>query len=243
MNHTRRYNRLSRFCFYEQLWQKPSPIWGVHQMSSTTCRDLQKDLVPVCRELGIGIVAYSPIGRGFLTGKITKMEDLDPLDFRLSTPRFAEAAFQKVWWQACAASLSNQALFQQHFQSTLRHQIAILLSCCLRCPLRFVWCCVHYNQHCYLAVLLSHICLVLCPSWAALLGLDVVLHTHRVNGMCGHLLIQWLFWQNLKLVENVKQLAAKKNVTAGQLALAWVQHQVCLHSAILFPYFAQDLNA
>ena len=69
-----------------------------------------------------------------------------------------------------------------------------------------------------------------------------MIHAHLVNGMCGHLLIHWLLSQNLKLVENVKQLAAKKNVTAGQLALAWVQHQVRLHSAIMFQYFAQDLN-
>ncbi|DBA67927.1 hypothetical protein WJX79_000034 [Trebouxia sp. C0005] len=104
---------------------KVHPITAVQLEWSLWTRDAEKDLVPVCRELGIGIVAYSPIGRGFLTGKITKMEDLDPSDFRLSTPRFAEAAFQK----------------------------------------------------------------------------------------------------NLQLVENVKKLAAKKNVTAGQLALAWVQHQ------------------
>ena len=73
------------------------PNWRcIYQMMKTACCDMQKNLVPVCRELGIGIVAYSPIGRGFLTGKITKKEDLDPSDFRLSTPRFAEAAFQKV---------------------------------------------------------------------------------------------------------------------------------------------------
>ena len=57
---------------------------------------LQKDLVPVCRELGVGIVPYSPIGRGMLTGKYTKPEELDPSDFRLTTPRFAAAAFDKV---------------------------------------------------------------------------------------------------------------------------------------------------
>lgn len=62
----------------------------------TKCCHLQKDLVPVCRELGIGIVCYSPIGRGMLTGKYSKIEDMDPSDFRRSTPRFAEEAFQKV---------------------------------------------------------------------------------------------------------------------------------------------------
>ena len=65
-------------------------MWG------TMCCQLQKDLVPVCRELGIGIVCYSPIGRGMLTGKYSKIEDLDPSDFRRSNPRFAEEAFQKV---------------------------------------------------------------------------------------------------------------------------------------------------
>ena len=64
-------------------------------MEPLCCR-LQKDLVPVCRELGIGIVCYSPIGRGMLTGKYSKSEDQDPSDFRRSNPRFAEEAIQKV---------------------------------------------------------------------------------------------------------------------------------------------------
>jgi len=50
----------------------------------------------VCRELGIGIVAYSPLGRGFLTGAITKPEDLPEDDWRLKSPRFQAEAFQKV---------------------------------------------------------------------------------------------------------------------------------------------------
>ena len=57
---------------------------------------LQTDLVPTCRELGVGIVAYSPIGRGMLTGKYSRIEDLDVSDARRSIPRFAEAAFQQV---------------------------------------------------------------------------------------------------------------------------------------------------
>jgi aryl-alcohol dehydrogenase-like predicted oxidoreductase len=52
--------------------------------------------VPVCRELGIGIVAYSPLGRGFLTGAWASREDLDPKDWRLSNPRFQEGAFEQV---------------------------------------------------------------------------------------------------------------------------------------------------
>lgn len=57
---------------------------------------IQKDLVPVCRELGVGIVCYSPIGRGMLAGKYSKPEDIDPNDFRAANPRFVEEAFAKV---------------------------------------------------------------------------------------------------------------------------------------------------
>jgi aryl-alcohol dehydrogenase-like predicted oxidoreductase len=45
-------------------------------------------VLETCRALGIGFVAYSPLGRGFLTGAIRKTEDLAPDDFRLRTPRF-----------------------------------------------------------------------------------------------------------------------------------------------------------
>ena len=45
--------------------------------------------MPVCEELGIGVVAYSPLGRGFLTGAIRRIEDLDAGDFRRDNPRFS----------------------------------------------------------------------------------------------------------------------------------------------------------
>ena len=75
---------------------------------------LQKDLVPVCRELGIGIVCYSPIGRGMLTGKYSKVEDMDPSDFRRNNPRFAGAAFDKV----CPGPLSPYAEQPQRLYCT-----------------------------------------------------------------------------------------------------------------------------
>jgi aryl-alcohol dehydrogenase-like predicted oxidoreductase len=50
----------------------------------------------VCRELGIGIVAYSPLGRGFLSGAITKPEDLPADDSRRNYPRYQGEAFVKV---------------------------------------------------------------------------------------------------------------------------------------------------
>ena len=73
--------------------QAPSDLG---KRSQHVCCSLQKDLIPVCRELGIGIVCYSPIGRGMLAGKYTKPEDLDPSDFRAKNPRFLKAAFEKV---------------------------------------------------------------------------------------------------------------------------------------------------
>ena len=69
-------------------------LFGI--LTVTAYCGLQKDLVPVCRELGIGIVCYSPIGRGMLAGKYSKPEDIDPNDFRAKNPRFLEEAFAKV---------------------------------------------------------------------------------------------------------------------------------------------------
>jgi aryl-alcohol dehydrogenase-like predicted oxidoreductase len=58
-------------------------------------RDLEDGVVPVARELGIGIVAYSPLGRGFLTGQIKSPDDFDGDDFRRSQPRFQGENFAK----------------------------------------------------------------------------------------------------------------------------------------------------
>lgn len=71
------------------------PLTAVQLEWSLWSRDSEEDLVPVCRELGIGIVAYSPLGRGFLTGAIKSRDDFEPGDFRLTNPRFAEGAFEK----------------------------------------------------------------------------------------------------------------------------------------------------
>jgi aryl-alcohol dehydrogenase-like predicted oxidoreductase len=57
-------------------------------------RDIEAEIVPTARELGIGIVPYSPLGRGFLTGSISKPEDLEDGDFRKVNPRFAAEAFE-----------------------------------------------------------------------------------------------------------------------------------------------------
>ncbi|MDA8130376.1 MAG: aldo/keto reductase [Elusimicrobia bacterium] len=58
-------------------------------------RDLEEDILPVIRELGIGLVPYSPLGRGFLTGKIKKADSLEQGDFRRMSPRFQEGNIEQ----------------------------------------------------------------------------------------------------------------------------------------------------
>lgn len=68
------------------------PIAAVQSEYSIFTRDLEDEILPTMRELGVGLVAYSPLGRGFLTGAITKVEDLGDKDFRRMSPRFAKQA-------------------------------------------------------------------------------------------------------------------------------------------------------
>lgn len=71
------------------------PIAALQTEYSLWTRDPEDEILDVCRELGIGFVAYSPLGRGFLTGKIRKYEDLAPDDYRRSSPRFQGENFQR----------------------------------------------------------------------------------------------------------------------------------------------------
>jgi aryl-alcohol dehydrogenase-like predicted oxidoreductase len=68
------------------------PIAAVQSEYSLFSRDIERAVLPAMRELGVGLVAYSPLGRGFLTGAITSVDDLAPGDFRRGNPRFAEDA-------------------------------------------------------------------------------------------------------------------------------------------------------
>ena len=71
------------------------PITAVQTEYSLWSRDVEDEILPTCRELGIGFVAYSPLGRGFLTGRIRKFEDFAPDDFRRYVPRFQGENFNK----------------------------------------------------------------------------------------------------------------------------------------------------
>ncbi len=71
------------------------PITALQSEYSLWTRDPEAEVLGVCRELGIGFVPYSPLGRGFLTGKIRRFEDLPEDDYRRSSPRFQGENFQR----------------------------------------------------------------------------------------------------------------------------------------------------
>lgn len=66
------------------------PIAALQSEYSLTSRDIEADILPACRELGVGLVAYSPLGRGFLSGAIQTTDDLAADDFRRHLPRFSD---------------------------------------------------------------------------------------------------------------------------------------------------------
>jgi aryl-alcohol dehydrogenase-like predicted oxidoreductase len=74
---------------------KVHPIAALQTEYSLWTRDPEQDILAACRELGIGFVAYSPLGRGFLTGQFKKFDDLAPDDFRRNNPRFQGANFER----------------------------------------------------------------------------------------------------------------------------------------------------
>ncbi|WP_280264915.1 aldo/keto reductase, partial [Nocardia wallacei] len=82
----------------------PATIRGAHAVHPVTAlqsewslwtREIEAEVVPTCRELGIGIVPFSPLGRGFLTGAVTSTADLPADDMRRNLPRFADGNFDR----------------------------------------------------------------------------------------------------------------------------------------------------
>ena len=71
------------------------PITALQTEYSLWTRDPEREILPTCREMGIGFVAYSPLGRGFLTGQFEKFEDLPADDYRRFSPRFQGENFEK----------------------------------------------------------------------------------------------------------------------------------------------------
>ena len=71
------------------------PVTALQTEYSLWTRDVEAEILPTCRELGIGFVPYSPLGRGFLSGRFKSPEDLDPDDFRRHGPRFQGEALER----------------------------------------------------------------------------------------------------------------------------------------------------
>ena len=71
------------------------PISALQTEYSLWSRDVEDEILPAIHELGIGLVAYSPLRRGFLSGRIRSVEDLEDGDFRRDNPRFQGESFQK----------------------------------------------------------------------------------------------------------------------------------------------------
>jgi len=69
------------------------PITALQTEYSLWSREVEEEILPACFELGVGFVAYSPLGRGFLTGTIRNRDDLEAGDWRLNNPRFSEENF------------------------------------------------------------------------------------------------------------------------------------------------------
>jgi aryl-alcohol dehydrogenase-like predicted oxidoreductase len=74
---------------------KVHPIAALQSEYSLWTRDLEPAIMPVCEELDVGVVAYSPLGRGFLTGALKQIEDLEAGDYRRSNPRFSDENFAR----------------------------------------------------------------------------------------------------------------------------------------------------
>jgi aryl-alcohol dehydrogenase-like predicted oxidoreductase len=71
------------------------PITALQTEYSLWSRDIEEEILPACRKLGIGFVPYSPLGRGFLTGEVKKTEELAAADFRKYLPRFQAGLMEK----------------------------------------------------------------------------------------------------------------------------------------------------
>lgn len=99
------------------------PVAAVQSEYSLWTRDVEREILPVCHRLGVGFVAYSPLGRGFLTGKVA-IDKLGPGDFRLTNPRF-----QKDNLERNAALLpALQTIAAEYERSPAQIALAWLLS-------------------------------------------------------------------------------------------------------------------
>jgi aryl-alcohol dehydrogenase-like predicted oxidoreductase len=83
------------------------PITALQTAYSLWTRDLEQEILPTVRELGMGLVAYSPLGRGFLTGTISSTDQLDEGDFRRGVPRFQKLDTNRRFLEAVTVLASE----------------------------------------------------------------------------------------------------------------------------------------
>ena len=100
------------------------PIAALQSEYSLWERDVEGDILPLCRELGIGFVPYSPLGRGFLTGQIKRRDDLPADDWRRNDPRYSEENFDANLRLVDVV----KGVAQRHFVSPAQIALAWLLA-------------------------------------------------------------------------------------------------------------------
>lgn len=103
---------------------KVYPISALQTEYSLWTRDVETEILATCRELGIGFVPYSPLGRGFLTGKIQKLDDLAANDWRRHGPRFQGENFERN----LAIVRGLEALAQKHKSKPAQLALAWVLA-------------------------------------------------------------------------------------------------------------------
>jgi aryl-alcohol dehydrogenase-like predicted oxidoreductase len=95
------------------------PITALQSELSLWTRDLEATILPACEELDIGVVAYSPLGRGFFTGAFKKPEDFDAGDYRRTSPRFSSENLPVIydWCRSSRRSLTRKAIRPHRWRS------------------------------------------------------------------------------------------------------------------------------
>ena len=93
------------------------PITALQSEYSLWSREPEEEIIPACKEMNIAFVAYSPLGRGFLTGQIKKIDDFEEGDYRRNSPRFQEENFNKN--QELVKQIENIALEKECTASQL----------------------------------------------------------------------------------------------------------------------------
>lgn len=93
------------------------PITALQSEYSLWSREPEEEIIPACKEMNIAFVAYSPLGRGFLTGQIKKFDDFEEGDYRRNSPRFQEENFNKN--QELVKQIENIALEKECTASQL----------------------------------------------------------------------------------------------------------------------------